>query len=41
MTKTINRITLFKIRREEDQQKLLDMYRGIQKQALKVKLLFI
>jgi hypothetical protein len=38
MTKLINRITLFKISKEEDQRKLLDIYKGMQQKALKVRL---
>ncbi|KAH7374835.1 stress responsive A/B barrel domain-containing protein [Plectosphaerella cucumerina] len=32
---SVNRITLFKINKEEDRAKLLDLYRGMQQKAVK------
>jgi hypothetical protein len=34
---SVNRITLFKIIKEEDRAKLLDLYRGMQQKAVKVR----
>lgn len=34
---SVNRITLFKINKEEDRAKLLDLYRGMQQKAVKVR----
>jgi hypothetical protein len=36
-TMSVNRITLFKMNKEEDRAKLLDMYRGMQQKAVKVR----
>lgn len=37
MSKPTNRVTLFKIPNAEDQQKLLDIYKGMPSKAVKVK----